>query len=241
MTGAEFEPASYLVILRTPDPLNMPIKRNSPEPPPAGDVRRRLLQWFYDQNKCGRAPRKMQKLCSGVKEDCGYKMPLVKEHLTLLVDLGYVSKETVMTTVQTGQTTRDQPSITYRITAKGIEFMEGRSEFSERERYPGINITATGGSSVVLGDGNVVNSHHRPLYEELDRLRHALADSTELNDSSKLEASVSIETIKDQLALSQPDRAIVERAWGTARKLCTAASLVEYAARLSPMVAGLFS
>lgn len=219
----------------------MASKKKRLAPPSANDVRRQLIQWFYDLNKRGGAARKMQELCKGIKEACGYKAPLVKEHLTLLVDLGYIHKDVVMTTVRTGQTTREQPRVTYRINAKGIEFMEGKSEFSEKERYPGINITATGGSSIVLGDGNVVNSSYRPLYEELDRLRLALADSTELNDTSKLEASVSIETIKDQLALPRPDQTIVEKAWDTASKLCTTASLMEFAARLSPMVAALFA
>lgn len=209
--------------------------------PAADAVRRNIIRWFYDLNRKGGAPRGMRDLCKGIKADYEYKAPLVKQHLTLLSDHGYITKEAVMTTVKTGQTVRDQPRVTYRIGVKGIEFMEGKSEFSERDRYPGINITATGGSTVVLGDGNVVNANFRPLYDELSRLRLALADSTELNDASKLEASVSLETIKDQLALTQPDQTIVERAWGTANKLCTTATLAEYAARLGPMIGALFS
>lgn len=215
-------------------------QKKTSTPPAADEVRRQILGWFYALNKRGGAARPISDVCKGIKNDCDYKAPLVKEHLTYLVDLGYIHKDVVMTTVQTGMTKREQPRTTFRISAKGIEFMEGKSEFSEKERYPGINITATGGSIVVLGDGNVVNSNYRTLYEELDRLRHAVADSSELNDTSKLEASVSIETIKDQLALPKPDRTIVERAWDTANKLCITATLMEYVARLSPMIAGLF-
>lgn len=216
--------------------------RKSPPPAPSPDqIRRRLIQWFYDVNKRGGAPRGMRDLCKEIKTDCGFMAPLVKEHLTFLVDLGYVRKEVTMTQVRTGTTVRDQPRVTYRVTAKGIEFMEGRSVFSEKDRYPGINITATGGSTVVLGDGNVVNSHHRTLYDELGRLRQAIADSTELNDASKLEASVSVETVRDQLALARPDRTIVEKAWEAASRLCTTATLADYAIRLAPMIAALFS
>ena len=118
--------------------------------------------------------------------------------------------------------------------------MEGKSELSDKERYPGINITATGGSTIVLGDGNVVNSNFRSLYDELGRFQLAVADSTELNDSSKLEASVSIATIKDQLALPQPNRTIVETAWATATKICTTAALVDIVGRVGPMIATLF-
>ncbi len=216
-------------------------RRKIPPPPNANEVRQNLIQWFYDLNKKGGAPRGMRDLCKGIKYDCGYAAPLVKQHLTFLVDLGYIRKEVMMTKVQTGQTVRDQPRVTYRAEAKGIEFMEGKSEFSQKARYPGINITATGGSSIVLGDGNVVNSNYRSLYDELSRLRQAVADSTELNDTSKLEASVSIETIKDQLALPQLDRTIVEKAWDTATKLCTTATLADCAARVGPMIVALFA
>jgi hypothetical protein len=219
----------------------MTSKKNSPAPPSADEVRRQILKWFYELNKRGGAARKMMDLCKGIKDDCGYKRPLVKEHLTYLVDLGYIHKDVVMTKVQTGKTTRDQAQVTYRVSAKGIEYMEGKSDFSDKDRYPGINITATGGSTIVLGDGNVVNSNNRPLYEELNRLRHAVADSAELNDTSKLEASVNIETIKDQLALPKPDRTIVERAWATANKICTTATLTDFVVRLGPMIEALFS
>jgi hypothetical protein len=218
----------------------MTTKRKRP-PPSSTEVRRNLIQWFYDHNKKGGAPCGMKDLCKGIKKDCGYKGPLVKEHLTYLVDLKYIHKEVLLTQVRTGQTVRDQPKITYRVGAKGIEFIEGKSEFSDKDRYPGININATGGSSIVMGDGNVVNSNCRPLYEELGRLRQAVADSTELNDTSKFEASVSIDTIKDQLALAQADKTIVERAWETASKICTTASLADYVTRLGPMIDALFS
>ena len=204
-------------------------------------IRRNIIQWFYELNRSGRAATGMQDLCGGIKSSYDYKAPLVKEHLTYLVDLKYIHKEVMMIRMTTGSTTRDRPKISYRIAAKGIEFVEGRSQFSDKDRYPGININATGGSSVVLGDGNVVNSSFRPVYDELNRLLQAVADSTELNDSAKLEASVNVETIKDQLALNTPDRTIVERAWTAVNKVCTTATLIDYGSRIGPLIASLFA
>ena len=218
----------------------MVAKKTKPPVPTSDEVRKHLIQWFYNLNKKGGAPRGMKDLCKEIKEEHGYKAPLVKEHLTYLVDLEYIYKEVTMTKVQTGQTYRDQARTAYRIYAKGIEFMEGKSQFSDKDRYPGINITATGGSTIVLGDGNVVNQSYHSIYEELSRFRQAIADSTELNDSQKLEASVSVDTIKSQLALPNPDKTIVERAWDAANKLCTTATLTEYATRLAPLLAALF-
>ena len=219
----------------------MAARKKAPPPPTADEVRRNLVQWFYQLNKKGGAARGMQNLCKGIKDEYGYKRPLVREHLTFLCDLAYIHREIVRTQVQTGQTIRDRVRTTYRIGAKGIEFMEGRSEFSEKARYPGINLTATGGSTVVLGDGNIVNGNYQPLYDELGRLLLCLADSSELNDSAKLEASVHIETIRDQLALNRPDRIIVEKAWELVRRICTTAALVEPASRVAPRIAALFA
>ena len=207
---------------------------------PADQVRRDLIRWFYQQNKSGRAAAGIQDVCAGVKNKFGHLGPLVKEHLTYLVDLGFIRKEVLMIRISTGPTVRDQPKVSYRIAAKGIEFMEGKSQFSDKERYPGINISATGGSSIVLGDGNVVNSSYRSLYEELGRFRQAVADSSELNDSAKLEASVNIETIRDQLALNKPDRTIIEKAWDVVNKICTSATLIDYSIKLAPFIEGLF-
>lgn len=215
-------------------------KKTTPDRTP-DEIRRDIIQWFYELNRKGGAPRGMRDLCKGIKEAYGYKAPIVREHLTFLLDLGYIHNEVTMTRVQTGRTTRDQPRSTYRIAAKGIEFVEGKSALSDKDRYPGINVTATGGSTVVLGDGNVVNATYRSLYEELGRMLHAVADSSELNDSAKLEASVNIETIRDQLALPDPDPTIVERAWAVASRTCTAATLADYVSRLGPLIVGLFS
>jgi hypothetical protein len=219
----------------------MATRKKKPPPPSADVVRRNIIQWFYDLNAKGKAPRNVSKVCAGIKIDFGHLGPLVKQHLTLLVDLNYIVRDEVVTKVTTGQTTREQPKILFRIGAKGIEYVEGKSEFSEKERYPGINAIATGGSVILLGDGNVVNTNFRPVYDELGRFRLALVDSTELNDTEKLEASVALETIKDQLAVSQPDKTIVNAAWDKATKICTAGTLLDFATRLGPMIAAIFS
>jgi len=53
----------------------------------------------------------------------------------------------------------------YEISALGIDKIEGGSEFEPKDRYEGINITATGTNVVTLGDGNVANGLHRVCME----------------------------------------------------------------------------
>lgn len=218
----------------------MPKSKSREETSTASQMRREIIAWFFDHNKKGRAPKGIKDVCSAIKEAYGYKSTVVKEHLTYLVDLQYIKKEIEQRTIRTGATVRDQPKVLYRIAAKGIEYMEGKSEFSDRDRYPGINVTATGGSVVVLGDGNVVNSTYQPLYQELDRMRQAVADTSELNDSSKLEATVYIDTIKAQLALSKPDKSIIEKSWAAVSGICTVATLAGYAQTIGNMLSNLF-
>lgn len=215
-------------------------KPKAPQATPS-EVRRNIIAWFYGRNRKGGAPQLVTKVCAGVKSDFGHKQNTVKEHLTYLCDLEFIIMNVQKREMKgQGRATYSSDKKTYRIGHKGIEFMEGESEFSDRSRYKGINISATGGSTILLGDGNVVNSHNRALYDELSRFKQAVADSTELNDSQKLEASVGIETIKDQLALEPPDQTIIELAWDRAQKFVTGAALVDFVGRISPMLAAAF-
>jgi hypothetical protein len=190
------------------------------EHPRADEVRRDILTWLHNQRG---APRGKRQLCKGIKEVYGHKGPLVNEHLIYLIDLGYVTPVPEKSTIRTGRMLREYEKMTYRISAKGVEFMQGKSLFSDRDRYPGLNVGD--GSIVIIGDGNIVNPHFRPLYDELGRLKQAVLDSSGVSDSQKCEGAVQLETIRCQLALPRPDQTIVQRAWETAQRICAAATL----------------
>lgn len=124
----------------------------------------------------------------------------------------------------------------YEITAEGIDKIEGGSEFQPPERYPGINISATGSSVITLGDGNLVNVKYEQLHSELNALKEAIADSESLNDAEKLDVTVDIETLKDQLAKPAPDPTVVQQLWSGIEKAAVVAGLAEFAMRLGPMI-----
>ena len=115
------------------------------------------------------------------------------------------------------------PSTTtfYEITARGIDKIEGGSQFEPKDRYAGINITATGTNTITLGDGNIVNAEYRLLHDELEGLKQAVATSGALSDSQKLDVAADIETIKDQLAKPRPNVGVLRQLWTGLNSLAT--------------------
>jgi len=127
----------------------------------------------------------------------------------------------------------------YEVSAVGIEKVEGPSDFQPKERYPGVNIQATGSNVITLGDGNLVNVEYRQLFHQLTELREAFADAPSISDAEKLEVSVDIETLKDQLAKARPDPEVAARLWPRIAKAADLAGLAALAITIAPAVQGL--
>ena len=126
----------------------------------------------------------------------------------------------------------------YEISSAGIDKIEGESEFQEGGKYAGINITATGTNVITLGDGNVVNADFADLHRSLDELKGAVAASS-LDDSQKLDISVDIESLKDQLVKSAPDKTIIGHIWKRVQDVAAVGGFADFVGKLGPMIAGL--
>jgi hypothetical protein len=114
--------------------------------------------------------------------------------------------------------------------------IEGESEFKENTRYAGININATGTNIITLGDGNVVNAQFEDLHTELSDLQKTVAKSS-LDESQKLDVSVDIESIKDQLAKANPDKTIIGHLWNRVQEIATVGGFIDTVTKLTPMIA----
>src|SRR5690606_33905297 len=117
----------------------------------------------------------------------------------------------------------------------GIDKMEGESEFMEGGKYAGINISATGTNVITLGDGNVVNAKFAALHSELSNLKNAVAASS-LDESRKLDVTVDIETLKDQLAKANPDKTIIGRLWARIQGVATIGGFTEAISKITPFI-----
>src|SRR5207244_6774782 len=92
-------------------------------------------------------------------------------NLTYLLDRGWVKKHEIQKTVFVNGGTIPATATWYRNSAAGIDKIEGGSEYEPKERYEGINVTATGKNATHLGEGNVGKAQVFGMREHLHKLK----------------------------------------------------------------------
>ncbi len=212
---------------------------------PNDEIRRQILRWFYNRNtnatshygKKGSAA-KISDVKQGLKDRYSLNQQQVVSNLTYLIDKGWINRSEVEKTVQVKGGTVPSIVTWYEISSAGIDKIEGESEFQEGGKYAGININATGTNVITLGDGNVVNAEFADLHAELSNLKNAVAGST-LDESKKLDVSVDIESLKDQLVKSQPDKTIIGHIWSRIQDVATVGGFVDAVSKVLPYISTL--
>lgn len=209
-------------------------------------IREQILTYFYERNtnatsrsgKRGSAAR-ISDVKSELKQRYGLAQHHVISNLTYLIDRGWIKKVDESKSVTTARGTTIPSIVTfYEITADGIDKFEGESTFQAADRYPGINIEANG-SVITLGDGNIVHVGNRKLFEQLTELKHDIATCTSLTEDQKLDLTIDLESLRDQLAKSSPDSRVVSVLWSSVEKAATAAGLAGSIVVIAPHIAHL--
>src|SRR6266436_4571068 len=188
-------------------------------PPSNTEIRRIMLQYFYDRNKNATSARgkkgsavKISDVKKELKTAGGLTQQEVQGNLTYLISQGWVEEDTVEKSFTApGGTVIPSSTSFYKITAAGIDKIEGPGEFT-MAKFHGIKIEATGQNIITLGDGNQVNAKFGELGQSLSELRDAVT-SSEVQESKKLELAADIDTIQSQLAKPEPNRTIIKAAW----------------------------
>lgn len=213
---------------------------------PNDEIRRQILRYFYDRNSAAtsRFGKKGSAITiSVVKKDLkdrhGLKPTQVISNLNYLIDRGWVNSFAVEKTVKVRGGTIPSTVTWYEVASPGIDRIEGGSDFERKERYAGINITATGSNIVTLGDGNLVNAQFSELHTELTELKTAIAQSETLTDTEKLDLAVDIESIKDQLAKEEPNKSIVKTLWAGIKTAATAGGFIGAVERVRSLIESL--
>ena len=170
-----------------------------------------------------------------LKARYGLNQPSVISNLTYLLDREWVKKHEIQKTVFVNGGTIPATTTWYRISAAGIDKIEGGSEFEPKDRFEGIKLTATGTNVITLGDGNVVNAQFSELREHLDDLK-SLLTAAKLDEKQKFEVVVDIESMKDQLAKECPDKTILQRLWQGIEHVTKLAGLVEATSKVWPYI-----
>src|SRR6266850_3779249 len=185
-------------------------------PPSNEEIRRLILQYFYDRNKNATSARgkkgsavKISDVKKELKAASGLTQQEVQSNLTYLISQGWVEEDTVEKSFTApGGTVIPSSTSYYRITAAGIDKIEGPGEFT-MSKFHGIKIEATGQNIITLGDGNQIDAKFGDLGASLAELRDAITQS-EAPDAQKMDLVADIDTIQSQLAKPEPNRGIVK-------------------------------
>jgi hypothetical protein len=212
------------------------------------EIREAILRFLHDLHRRARGVRKQEigirDLQKAMKELHGLTQQQVASNLDYLVQKGWACKTTTgrLFTTKYG-TTRSSEQIRFKISAAGIDRMEGESEFKRPDPYAGIQIENIGGVTVV-GDGNVVRTQFAGAAEALSQLRRAV-NASDLPDQDKLAVATEIQTIELQLAREKPDATVIQSAWAAIKAAATVGTLVDVVTRagiaLAPFVAAAVS
>ena len=219
-------------------------KKKGAQPPRSNnEIRTIMLRYFYDRNFAATSARgkkgyavKISDIRKELKASHDLSQQEVMSNLNYLLSQGWVEEDKVEKSVplRTG-TVIPQSTSFYKITAAGIDKIEGPGEFT-MDKFKGIKIEATGQNIITVGDGNQVNAKFQDVAGALVDLKQALLKSTEISETQKLDIVADIDSIQSQLAKEKPNRTIIQGAWEAVKKLDTVAGLADKMARIAGLL-----
>lgn len=214
------------------------------QPPTANEVRRIMLQYFYNRNKNATSARgkkgsavKISDVKKELKASHGLTQQDVQSNLTYLISQGWVGEDRVEKAFTTPRGA-EVPSSTsfYQITAAGIDKIEGEGEFT-MPKFHGIRIEATGQNIITLGDGNQINAQFNDLGTALVELRDAITRSS-VSEAEKLSLVADIDTVQSQLAKPAPNKGIIAAAWVTIQGAAAIDGCAQFVTKVTGLISG---
>lgn len=186
------------------------------------EIRDIILEYFFQRNADSRSAFGKKKgaaatisICrKDLKSQKGLTMQDVQRNLTYLVSQKWIEVLTRTRAFKTRNGTL-QPASTdyYRITAAGIDKLQGKSRYTP-DKLAGINIgTVYGNSLVTIGDGNVVNFQYKELAETISEIQKAVKSNSQIGEPMKVEAVSDLASIQDQLSKASPNRSVLATLW----------------------------
>lgn len=208
------------------------------------EIRTIVLRYFYDRNSAATSARGKKGYAvriSDIRKELKARHCLsqqeVMSNLNYLLSQGWVEEDKVEKSVPLPSgTVIPNTTSYYKITAAGIDKIEGPGEFT-MEKFKGIKIEATGQNIITVGDGNQVDAKYQDVAGALVELKQALLQSASISETEKLDAVADIDSIQSQLAKSVPNRGVIQGAWEAVKKLDTVMGLAEKVGKVAGMLA----
>lgn len=211
-------------------------------PPANNEIRRIMLEYFYGRNKNATSARgkkgsavKISDVKKELKAAQGLTQQEVQSNLTYLISQGWVEEDAVEKSFTApGGTVIPATTSFYKITAAGIDKIEGPGEFTPA-KFHGIKIEATGQNIITVGDGNQVNAKFAELGEALAELRGAVTRS-DATEGDKMAVVADIDTIQSQLAKPEPTKSIIKSAWEAVKGAAAVSGFAALAAKVASLI-----
>jgi hypothetical protein len=223
-------------------------KSKAPKQRPSNnEIRSIMLNYFYERNQNATSARgkkgsavKISDVKKELKASHGLAQQEVQSNLTYLISQGWAEEDTVEKSFTApGGTVIPSSTSYYRITAAGIDKIEGPGEFT-MPKFHGIKIEATGQNIITLGDGNQINAQFNELGNALVELREMITES-QVAEAVKLELAADIDTIQSQLAKPVPNRSIVTAAWETVKGAATIDGCIGLVTKITGLIGPLLT
>src|SRR6266705_2408471 len=159
----------------------------------SNEIRALMLQYFYDRNTNATSARgrkgfsiKISDIRKELKASHGLTQQEVVANLNYLISQGWIAEEQVEKSVPLPSgTVIPQATSYYKITAAGIDKIEGPGEFT-MDKFKGVRIEATGQNIITVGDGNQVNARYGDVGQALAELRKEFVESKDSTRFSEL-------------------------------------------------------
>lgn len=208
------------------------------------EIRSIVLQYFYDRNAAATSARgkkgyavKITDVRRELKASHSLSQQEVMSNLNYLLSQGWVEEDKVEKSVPLPSgTVIPNTTSYYKITAAGIDKIEGPGEFT-MDKFKGIKIEATGQNIITVGDGNQVNARYQDVARALVDLKQALLQSSSVTEVQKLDAVADIDSIQSQLAKPSPNRGVIQSSWEAVKKLDTVLGLADKIAKVAALLA----
>ncbi len=212
---------------------------------PSNDaIRSIMLEYFYDRNKSATHARgkkgyavKISDIRKELKAGHDLTQQEVMSNLNYLLSQGWIEEDKVEKSVPlpTG-TVIPQSTSYYKITALGIDRIEGPGEFTT-DKFKGIKIEATGQNIITVGDGNQVNAKFEDAAASLVALKESVRQSKSVSERQKMDIVADIDSIQSQLAKSEPNPTVIRGAWEAIKKVDAVLGLVDKVHKVGGLLA----
>jgi len=140
----------------------------------------------------------------------------VASNVTFLVQNGFVEEVPIENYFAKKQFGGAKPTYKYRLTREGLAYFDHGSKFDKSSVFAGIGDISGNGNNIIIGNQNSITSISNTKYSDGHRLAEDLRRRVnalgELTDEEKISIQSDIETIKSQLAKSEPDTGILQKA-----------------------------